>query len=151
MTQTRARKAFWRIVIATILITVVAGVALFVQCTRTAVQAERTLHANELVLRVLTAYVETTDGDWPTSWDDLVQTVPAESRSMWKWPDDLAALKQRVRINFDVTTDEVLKMKPGHFTAVEQIGPNYGPSEAAILDLQDVIRSCRNKRNVPLR
>ena len=71
----------------------------------------------------------THSGKWPTSWDDLARVPPDRNHPSFRWPDEIGEIRKRIRINFDVTTAQVIARGKDHFTAVEQTGPNYGPHE----------------------
>jgi len=116
-------------------------VVLICQSIRVSLDAEVTLHAYELVLDVLDDYLAQNGGRWPRSWDDLIQ-IRHDGFAGRRWPEDVAQVKKRIRIDFDLTTDEVIGMDIEHFTAVTQIGPNYGPHEGFLAKfLYDARRS----------
>jgi len=133
-------------------ITAAAGVALLTlaavsilvlayQARKVTNHAETTLAAYRLVLEVLADYLKENGGKWPRSWDDMSQ-IRHSGYAGLRWPEDLAKVRGRIRINFELTTDEVISKDYDHFTAVEQIGPNFGPYEWLIAKfLYDARRS----------
>jgi hypothetical protein len=109
----------------------------------TSLEAEKTLHVYTATLDILTVYLKHNHGKWPTSWDDLVGVSPSSQIPDYRWPEDIAEFRKRVRIDFELTGAQVAAMDPEHFSAVEQIGPNYGPNEAWIRQLLNVARRYR--------
>jgi hypothetical protein len=100
--------------------------ALVYRFVRTSREAQYTRSAYFLVLDVLGDYLAQNRGKWPKSWDDLVQ-VPNSGVSDFKWPEDVARIQKRIRIDFDLTTPDVISAGITHFTAVMQVHePNYG-------------------------
>ena len=110
--------------------------------------AETTLAAYRLVLEVLGDYAKKNGGRWPKSWDDLLD-VPNNGCFGIRWPEDVAKVKKRIRINFDLTTDDVLTMDYDHFTAVEQTELNYGPNPWLIAKLLEEIRQAAGQIEGP--
>jgi hypothetical protein len=106
-------------------------------------EAEKTLHAFWLVSDILCAYIESSDGEWPTSWEDLVAVVPTirgASSVFFRWPEDLGELRKRVRVDFGLSTADVASMDDTGFRAVEEIGPSFGPNAPAIGNILEVAR-----------
>ncbi len=90
-------------------------------------EAQYTRSAYFLVSDVLGDHLAQNRGEWPKSWDDLVR-VPNGGVADFAWPQDVARIKRRIRIDFDLTTSEVISAGTAHFTAITQIDePNYGP------------------------
>ena len=104
-------------------------------------QAEYTLHANRLVLRVVERYVSEHGGRWPSSWDDLERVADPDERGASSWPRDADEIRGRVHVDFGVTAAEVARQRPEDFEAVRPIGPNYGNCERDVLQLLATIRS----------
>ena len=86
--------------------------------------AERNTHASILVLLVLKDYLESSDGRWPKSWDDLLM---AEKRqwAMYRWPEDSAEVILRVDLKFETSSKSVCRMSSNDFTAIAPKGPYY--------------------------
>ena len=93
---------------------------------RVSLDAEKTLGAYRLVLEVIADYLKQSGGKWPKSWEELSNTQHGGYVGL-RWPSDLAEIKKRIRIDFDLTTTDVISTDYNHFTAVQQVGPNYGP------------------------
>ena len=100
--------------------------------------AEYSLHAYGLVLEVLADYLNENSGQWPKSWDDLV-VIRHSDFGLVRWPDDIGEVKKRVRINFDVTTADIISSGV-HFTAVTQRKPNYGSEEWRVPNFLEAAR-----------
>jgi hypothetical protein len=111
---------------AIVILTGASLLVLFQLSLRVSRDAETTLGAYRLVLEVLADYATESGGRWPKSWDELLH-IRNDGYVGLRWPEEVAEVKKRIRINFDLTMDQVLSMDPEHFTAVEQTGPNYGP------------------------
>ena len=106
---------------------------------RLADHAERCLHACILVTDVLEAYVITTDGRWPASWDDIESTVPSfESRSMiYSSPNDRHELEQFVAIDFAARPEALAAASADDFKAIAPIGScfsTYGRDFPFLID-----------------
>ena len=105
-------------------------------------EAETTLHAFALVLDVVGKHICAHSGQWPDSWDDLAKTSPARNHPSFLWPDDVVKIRKRIRIHFGVTTADVIATGKDQFTAVEQIGPNYGPHPGFTYPFFEIIKKC---------
>lgn len=95
-------------------------------------EAETTLQAYLTTLDVLEVYLKKNPGKWPSSWDDLEQISPSAQGGSLQWPEDIAEFRSRVQIDFDLTRAKVAAMDVLTFSAVRQIGPNFGPYEPRI-------------------
>jgi len=111
---------------------------LIYRCASSGLEAEATLHANEVILRVITQYIHEHPGCWPETWDDLKNTaIPEDDQlSHYRWPDDIQEYKKRFHIEFGLTLKEVADMVTSEeeaqwefprFTAVRPKGPHYWP------------------------
>ena len=96
--------------------------------------AEDTLGAYALVMDVLGDYLTQNGGKWPKSWEDLV-VVRHSDYSKYRWPEDIAEIRERVRIDFSLKTSDVVLMDINYFTAVTQRTGDYGPYEWLIARL----------------
>jgi hypothetical protein len=103
-------------------------------------EAEKTLLVYTATLDILTVYLKHNHGKWPTSWDDMTSVSPSSQIPAYPWPEDISEFRKRVHINFELTGAQVAAMDPEHFSAVEQIEPNYGPHEAGIRQVLNVVR-----------
>lgn len=118
------------------LVAVIAcGVVLTCRSITVSLEAERTLHAYTLTLDVLEQYMSTNAGNWPRSWEDLARVTPEIQSPVFRWPDDLRRIRQRISIDFNLTREQVAATDPTEFSGVVQVGPNYGPDEARIRNL----------------
>ncbi len=108
-------------------------------------EAEKTLGGYLLVLDALTIYVSENTGQWPQSWEDLATASPREEYAGWSWPRDIREIRKRIWIDFSTSAHELASASPEQFTAVKQIGPNYGPREGKINVLLQAIRESRDK------
>ena len=109
-------------IVATIIVSLGAFLAYrFIRVSR---EAQYNRSAYFLVLEVLGDYLAENHGEWPRSWDDLIR-VRNSGVADFRWPMDIGAVRKRIRIDFDLTTTEVISTGIEHFTAVTQIEPNY--------------------------
>jgi len=106
-------------------------------------EAEKTLHAYRLVLDLLEAYLHRHPGKWPESWEDLATIRINEPSAIYKWPNDIADVRNRVKIDFELTANDIASMSSQDFPAVKQLGPNYGirPRE-----IEDILRIARESQ-----
>jgi hypothetical protein len=121
----------------------IAGILFAVRACRDAMwslEAEKTLQAFSVLMDVLTNFVDTNSGKWPSGWDDLARIPPSRANSTFSWPEDIERIRSRVRINFDLTTAQVISAGESRFVAIEQIGPNFGPDEPSLHRFFDVAR-----------
>ena len=93
-----------------------------------------------MVIDVVERFVLQHQGRWPHSWDELASTSLTEQSAVWNWPDDRDEIAKRVHVDFAVSTEQVRRMTPETFTAIVQIGPNYGPSEYRVESLIERVR-----------
>jgi hypothetical protein len=102
--------------------------------TRTSIEAEKTNQAYRLVLDVVSVYVDRT-GEWPKHWSDLRSVSPKRSGGTWKWPEDVAEIQHHVAVDFTVQCSNVGQMDSNAFSAIKQIGPNYGSEVETVTHL----------------
>jgi hypothetical protein len=119
----------------------IAAIAFIYNAIHVSLEAERTHHASDLVLEVLTDFVRHHHNQWPRAWEELATTAQRTSANGFRWPDDIEKLKSRVKIEFALTAADVARMEVDSFTAVEPIGPNYGKHEGRINELLSAVRS----------
>jgi hypothetical protein len=105
-----------------------------------AIEAEKTLHAYYIVIDLCTRYAATNSGKWPSSWQDLINLKPTIETGGWAWPRDVSQIQERITIDFSVTPDRLIKTDPRSFTAIQQLGPNFGPDETRVIALQSELR-----------
>jgi hypothetical protein len=128
---------------------VVVGILAFLACTAVVVfvvnrvteslEAERTYLANRVVLEVVTNYLKDHPEGWPKNWEELRDT-PADAQGFRGWPENIEEIRRRIRVDFALTRPQVAAMNAETFSAVEPIGPNFGPDESAINQLLSVAR-----------
>jgi hypothetical protein len=120
------------------LIAMIVGACFLV--ARMSLQAESTLHAIDLVFEVVGEFLENNERRWPKSWDELATIVPKGNASPLLSPDDISKIRQRVKVNFDLTTPEVAAQDEDDFNAIEPIGPHYPPLKETIRGLLKIAR-----------
>jgi L-rhamnose mutarotase len=86
--------------------------------------AEHVLHAALITVEKLDEYVDTHEGTWPKSWQDLESTSP-EEWAMFSWPQDSKEIQKYVEIDFNADLKRLIEQNPGEFDAVRPIGPYY--------------------------
>lgn len=105
---------------------------------RSADHAERALHACILMTDVLEAYVISTAGKWPESWDDMQSTVPSfGSQTMYSWPGDRREIETFVEIDFASRPADLAAASPDDFKAIKPIGAcftTYGRNFPVLID-----------------
>ena len=111
----------------------------FYSVVQEALEAERTLQAYLLVLDVMVDYLHE-HRSWPSNWDEISGVPHAEHQGIYHWPDDIEIIRNRVQVNFDVTLLDVVNMDASRFTAVEQVGPRFGPDQSVIKRLKEAAR-----------
>jgi len=104
--------------------------------------AERSLHANLLVVDLLREYVVSHKGAWPGSWEDL-EEVPGRRRAMFQWPEDKENVRHYVLVDFAADPDKLAKQSVEQFVAVQPRGPCYS-YDAEVAQLLDAIRESRH-------
>jgi hypothetical protein len=109
-------------------------------CSVDAAVAEETLGAYRLVLDVVTTHVRDGGGTWPRSWEELYGVTPSDRYLTWRWPEDAHRIRKRVEIDFTLTPADVASMDAESFSAIRQLGPNYGPEPAQISALLEAVR-----------
>ena len=110
------------------------------QAETSSLEAEKTLHAYLVSLDLLTVYVRKNPGKWPTSWDDLIGVSPSTQSPIYHWPEDSGEFSRRVQIDFGLTRAQIAAQNEDNFSAVIQVGPNYGPEEPRIKMLLEAAR-----------
>jgi hypothetical protein len=133
MGNERAKLRLWQVIAAAAMVVATIAVFMIWQGISISLRAENTLHAYSLCLDLLEDYIKENQ-KWPDSWEALATVRPKES-SIWDWPNDIGAIRKRVEIDFSLRLDQVAAMRPDSFSAVKQIGPNYGVDEAEIRQL----------------
>jgi hypothetical protein len=131
--------AFW-----TVAAVVVAALLALMVCAyrgaQISLEAERTHQAYLQVLEALTRYVAEKNAQWPRNCQDLSDFALQYDPSEFDRLRDVAELRRRVDVRFDVTCDEVAAMDSDRFSAVKPIGPNYGENLTGIEGLKEACR-----------
>src|SRR5207249_4806547 len=88
-------------------------------------------------------------------WEDLTPYFPELPTSSFRWPQDIQEFRKRIFIDFGLKRAQVAAMDVDTFSAVQQIGPNYGPDEEGIRRLLEVAgqwerKVAKNMRAMPL-
>lgn len=116
------------------------------QAARTAIDAERTLHAFLCVLELTDQYQKSYQGEWPPDWQAL-EKVPYDREGMWNWPEDSAEIQQRITIDFKASPADVAAISVDDFQAIRQREPCF-PS-VADGSVQALIESNRERLGTP--
>jgi len=111
----------------------------------TARHAEHAFHAVLLTSQLTTSYV-IEHQDWPRSWSDL-ESVRNTSTALYQWPADADLVKQYVSIDFSAKLEDLARLDPKSFQAIQPIGSVYGTYRAAYTPLLDTIRSCQEQKS----
>jgi len=106
-------------------------------------QAERVLHATQLVTLVAEKYVQDY-GKWPTSWDDL-ERIPFPDRAMYRWPGDSERVKALVHVDFGVSLEQLAKNSPRGFQAIKPLKPTFDTYDLYFDSLLATIRHSARK------
>lgn len=119
------------------LILCVCAVIFYQQISR-AIEAEKNLHATDLVMDVLSVYV-TKNNEWPKTWGDISDVRPTGGHGIWDWPDDIEEIRTRIHISFETPVDET-KLDAW----VNSRNPTYGPSDSWREGLVNAIAASKN-------
>jgi len=105
--------------------------------------AERSLHANLLVVDLVREYIVANKGAWPQSWHDL-ESMPVRQRAMFAWPVDRAEIERYVTVDFATDPDKLATKSVEEFAAVEPKGYRYPCKHyPEIAQLLETIRQTR--------
>jgi hypothetical protein len=124
---------FVAFILCVVLLFVAAGI-------HKSLEAEKTLHAYDIVIQVVEQSVLQHGGQWPRSWQELETIHQIEPSAGWKWPDDRAEIAKRVQVDFTLSSEQVVKMSPTSFSAIVQFGPSFPPQEFRIAALIETVR-----------
>jgi hypothetical protein len=127
-----------RILIVAVAVVVGGGIVFGLYVAFVSLDAERTHHADLLVLASLTDFVRET-GRWPKDWNKLATVTPS-GEGMYRLQSDLAEIRRRVYVDFSVTAADVGAMDADGFSVVKPLGPNYGPNERQVRELIEAAR-----------
>jgi hypothetical protein len=112
---------FGRAGIVAVLLAAGVGILVCVYLGISALQAEKSLHAVNLVTAVVDRFIQQ-EKRWPTSWDELRAINAVDVPSMYSWPDDSEAVHELVVINFDVDLTKIAAQTAEDFDAIRPIG-----------------------------
>jgi hypothetical protein len=71
-----------------------------------------------------------------------LEQLPYERGGMWKWPDDIAEIQERITIDFAANPRDIAESRPSEFAAINQRQPCFsGSSDPYIEQLIDGLRS----------
>ena len=87
-----------------------AGVGFVVSVYRLALDAEDRLQAFLQAYKPTIEFIETNNGAWPRSWDDLALIAPSND---YDW------VEQHVEYDFDANPEELAKLTPDNFNAIK--------------------------------
>lgn len=92
---------------------------------------------------VVEQYVESHDGAWPSSWDDL-ESLP--ETGAWYEPMNFEMAREIVDIDFEAKPEELAKQSPGQFEAIRPKRPvlDYR-SDPRVTSLLETIRRMQTK------
>ena len=118
------RQHIVRFAIAIVLAILLIGLWLAYVGVSTSLRAECALHANCLVIELITEYAANNNGAWPRSWHDL-EMLPSRQHAMFQWPADREKVEQYVLVDFEADPDKLAMESVENFKAVKPIGPYY--------------------------
>jgi len=82
-----------------------------------ALDAGRTADAQREVLELLAAYCGEKQA-WPKSWEDLATVSNSGKQHAFAWPAEMAEVRERVDVDFNLSLADVIKLNSGNFTHV---------------------------------
>lgn len=94
-----------------------------VWCVNRAIQAEKTFHAERLVMDLVCSFVEQ-EKRWPQNWEQLRRMAPSK-QGMWIWPDEISDIRKRVEINFEYDLGRVEEETIESFDGIMPRGVSY--------------------------
>lgn len=116
-----------------------------IDAVRTADRAERCLRACITTTDILEQYVKVT-GQWPSSWNDLQQTVEsAKYDGIHRWPGDVSKIQGFVYVDFDADLESLATACPKSFDAVRPIGPCYSSYDRHFQFLINAVRESQTE------
>lgn len=141
----------WPAAIRVVAYLIAAGIVTFpivylFNLARAVNDSEYKLHALRLTADLVEQYMRAHDDQWPTSWDDL-QDVQFEKQppTMFEWPGDATKIKERARIDFDVTADQLADPSFKVTAVIAPIGEYVYDPTNHLQTLQHYIDTRRNE------
>jgi hypothetical protein len=87
-------------------IAILLMIAMFAWSIYRSLEAEKTLHATDIVIDAYAEFCKENAGRFPASWGDL-GSARVSSRASFAWPDDMARIRERVEVDFGGATCEL--------------------------------------------
>jgi hypothetical protein len=109
-----------------------------------ALEAERTHHTYRQTLEAITLYLEHHNLHWPPNLESLATFAVKQDPMSFDHLSDLAELRRRVSVRFDLATEAIVNVDAREFSAVRPIEPHFGEDLSAIERLLEVSRGDNN-------
>lgn len=137
------RNKRWRIITKTsgvilLLVIMWIGYQVFRGC-QLGLEAEYELQAMRFMSHLLTQYVETNDGKWPSSWHDLEKVEPQYKNLAW--PESVHDISECITIDFSADPAILATQEPQSFNALRARKNFYSYNSEKII----VIEALRKK------
>jgi hypothetical protein len=113
-----------RAVVGVVLLAAAVSIGVCVYLGISALQAEKSPHAVNLVTAVVDRFIQQ-EKRWPTSWDELRAINAVDVPSMYSWPNDSEAVHELVAINFDADLTKIAAQTAEDFDAIRPIDACY--------------------------
>ena len=133
--------AFWTWFVRGLIAVVLLGVGIVGYAAWLALTAEENLIALTTATHLVSQYIETNDGRWPKSWEDL-ETVSALRPEL----QSVSRLRQFVDIDFDADPEVLAKQTPEEFRAIRQKENKRGYPTAVQQRCEMVIHTLKTAR-----
>lgn len=109
-------------------------------------EAEKNAHAYHLAVNVVQAYVRENDGRWPTSWQELEEVTSLSEDDQDRWPAEMDSVRDRIDVDFSVSSDQVAEMSVDNFQAIRAMGPI---DEFATRQSRSLVETIKQARAAP--
>jgi len=116
------RTNYRRKVILTICLILAVLVSIFISMYRWHTGVDVQNQTVRVMFLVVNRYVDSHNGDWPKSWEDL-ESLPQTGQ--WYEPIDYPLVKLHVVIDFNASAVELASQVPAEFHAIDAINPVY--------------------------
>lgn len=137
------KKSLVIVAVIAVIVAATAGGWLVYQGVRVSLEAENTHQAYLRVLDALEIYVRKNNRQWPPNWEELSAFALKEDPERFDMLGDLDDVRQRVAVRFDLSADEVSKLKATNFAAAQPIDPSYGEDMGG--GIERLIDACRER------
>jgi len=124
----------------------VAAIWPLVSAARRSSDSEHTLHALVCVSYVTREFMQSHEGNWPTSWEQLEATTIEHVPSMYRWPQDAGKVRERVEIEFNVSRDTLSDPSFKVTSAIRPRGDYMYDPDTRLDRLQQYIDELRQSR-----